>query len=53
MEMSLDCGDSLLLCGLLAKGSAKLFGRGWLLHQHVVRVWFEVEQAGLRVVVPK
>ena len=27
VEMSLDCGDSLLLCGILAKDSAKWFLR--------------------------
>ena len=33
VEMSLDGGDPLLLCGFLAKGSAKWFEEeGWLVH---------------------
>ena len=33
VDVSLDCGDSLRLCGFLAKGSAKWFEEeGWLVH---------------------
>ena len=33
VEMSVDCGDPLLLCGFLTKGRAKWFEeKGWLVH---------------------
>ena len=47
MEISLDCGDLLLLFFFLAKGCAKWFEEERLACSFVVKVWFEVGQVGL------